>query len=135
PLTLNSTLRIFVPLASDAGPDDRRVCDDAHGLFDGSCSASKGAERRPSFFPEGPIEDVDEIVASDGTQASDGNAGFSMNEREAAIAPFDRHGTGVEIEGFDKLDDVVISHAAIVPDRRVAVLVWPRTGPIRNAAA
>ena len=29
-----------------------RFCDDAHGLFDGSCSASKGAERRPSFFPE-----------------------------------------------------------------------------------
>jgi hypothetical protein len=58
-----------------------------------------------------------------------------MNQREAAIAPFDRHGTGVEIEGFDKLDDVVISHTSIVPDRRVAVLVWPRTGPIRNAAA
>ena len=42
----------FFPPASDAGPKDRRFCDDAHGLFDGSCSASKGAERRPSFFPE-----------------------------------------------------------------------------------
>jgi len=39
---------------------------------------------------------VDEIVASDGTQASDGNAGFSMIEREAAIASFHRHGTGVK---------------------------------------
>ena len=42
----------FSPPASDAGPKDRRFCDDVHGLFDGSCSASKGAERRPSFFPE-----------------------------------------------------------------------------------
>jgi len=42
----------FSPPVSDAGPKDRRFCDDAHGLFDGSCSASKGAERRPSFFPE-----------------------------------------------------------------------------------
>ena len=42
----------FFPPTSDAGPKDRRFCDDAHGLFDGSCSASKGAERRPSFFPE-----------------------------------------------------------------------------------
>src|SRR5208337_4139330 len=42
----------FSPPASDAGPKDRRFCDDVHRLFDGSCSASKGAERRPSFFPE-----------------------------------------------------------------------------------
>src|ERR1019366_7685272 len=82
----------------------------------------KGAERCPSFFPERPIEDVDEIVASDGTQASDGNAGFSMNEGEAAIASFHHQGTGVEVKGFDKLYDVVISHDDIVPDRRIVVL-------------
>jgi hypothetical protein len=39
------------------------------------------------------------------------------------------------IKGFDKLDDVVISHDDIVPDWRVVVLVWPRIGPIPNAAA
>ena len=49
---LSSTLRIFFLLASDAGPKDRRFRDDAHGLFDGSGGASKGAERYPSFFPE-----------------------------------------------------------------------------------
>jgi len=42
----------FFPLASDAGPKDCRFRDDAHGLFEGSSSASKGTERRPSFFPE-----------------------------------------------------------------------------------
>jgi len=60
-------------------------------------------------------------------QASDGNAGFGMNKREAVITSFHRHGTGVEIKGFDKMDNVVISHDDIVPDRRVVVLVWPRT--------
>jgi len=45
-----------------------------------------------------------------------------MNEREAAIASFHHHGTGVEVKGFDKLYDVVISHDDIVPDRRVVVL-------------
>jgi hypothetical protein len=45
-----------------------------------------------------------------------------MNEREAAIAWFHHHGTGVEIKGFDKLYDVVITHDDIVPDRRVVVL-------------
>ena len=45
-----------------------------------------------------------------------------MNEREAAIASFHHHGTGVEIKGFDKLYDVVITHDDIVPDRRVVVL-------------
>jgi hypothetical protein len=58
-----------------------------------------------------------------------------MNKGEAAITSFHSHGTGVEIKGFDKLDDVVISHDDIVPDRRVVVLVWPRTEPIQNAAA
>ena len=45
-----------------------------------------------------------------------------MNEREAAIASFHHHGTGVEVKGFDKLYDVVISHDDIVPDRRIVVL-------------
>ena len=45
-----------------------------------------------------------------------------MDESEAAIAPLHHHGTGVEGEGFDKPDDVVISHDDIVPDRRVVVL-------------
>ena len=45
-----------------------------------------------------------------------------MNEREAAIASFHHHGSGVEIKGFDKLYDVVITHDDIVPDRRVVVL-------------
>jgi hypothetical protein len=45
-----------------------------------------------------------------------------MNEREAAIASFDHYGTSVELKDFDKLDDVVIRHDDIVPDRRVVVL-------------
>jgi hypothetical protein len=51
------------------------------------------------------------------------------------MAPFHRHGTGVEIKAFDQLDDGGIRPAAIGPDRRVVALVWPRTGPIQNAAA
>jgi len=47
-----------------------------------------------------------------GPQASDGNAGFRQNQLkpDCAVRP---PRTGVEIEGFDKLDDVVISHAAL----------------------
>ena len=51
-LTTQLDFADFSPPASDAGPKDRCFCDDVHRLFDGSCSASKGAERRPSFFPE-----------------------------------------------------------------------------------
>ena len=42
----------FCAVGSDAGPEDRRFRDDAHGLFDGGGGASKGAERNPSFLPQ-----------------------------------------------------------------------------------
>src|SRR5664279_3772600 len=42
---------------SEGGPKDRRFRDDAHGLFDRQRRASKGAERRPSFLPQRPVED------------------------------------------------------------------------------
>ena len=42
----------FCAVGSDAGPEDRRLRDDAHGLFDGGGGASKGAERNPSFLPQ-----------------------------------------------------------------------------------
>ena len=62
-------------------------------------------------------------------QASDWDAGFGMNEREAAMAPFHRHGTGVEFEVFDEPNDVVVRHRAIVTDRRATVLVLASSGP------
>ena len=76
-------------------------------------------------------ENVDEIVASDRTQASDQDAAFGMNEREAAIAPFHRHGTGVEFEVFDAPNDVVVRYRprAIVTDRHATVLVLAPSGP------
>ncbi len=42
----------FCAVGSDAGPEDRRFRDDAHGLFDGGGGASKGAEWNPSFLPQ-----------------------------------------------------------------------------------
>jgi hypothetical protein len=86
----------------------------------GAAVRSKGANGTHRSFQS----DVEEIVTSGRTQASDGYAGFGMNGREAAIAPFHHNGTGVKLKGFDKLNDVVIRHChrAIVPDRRVVVL-------------
>ena len=54
-----------------------------------------------------------------------------MNEGEAAIAPLHSHGTSVEFEVFDELDDVVVRqcHRAIVTDRRGTVLVLVPSGP------
>src|ERR1700719_4736359 len=42
----------FCSVCSDVGPEDRRLRDDAHSLFDAGGGASKGAERNPSFLPQ-----------------------------------------------------------------------------------
>jgi hypothetical protein len=40
-----------------------------------------------------------------------------VNEREAAIASLRCQRAGVELEGFDRIDDLVIRHRVIVTDR------------------
>jgi hypothetical protein len=60
-----------------------------------------------------------------------------MNEREAAIAPFHRHGTGVEFEVFDEPNDVIVlqAHRAMVTDWRTTVVGLAPEALIQNAAA
>jgi hypothetical protein len=58
-----------------------------------------------------------------------------MDEREAAIAPLRHNGACVEVEGFDKVDNVVVSHSALCWIGGPLSLSWFRAEPIQNAAA
>ena len=91
-----------------------------------SSMVAAGPPKRPKgtqrSFRERPVEDVEQpVVAFDRVDTGDRRSHRHLDQREAAIAALRGDRAGVELEGFDRVDDLLIRHRVIVTDRCRAV--------------